>query len=77
MRCKSRNGIIRWQISKSINVILCSFAQPLTVSEIYKFKIVDLQKVGQGLQFCNYTIRWQMSKYINVIFTFFFIFAKI
>ena len=34
IRCKSRYGIIRWQKSKSVRVVLCIFAPALTVSEM-------------------------------------------
>ena len=42
-----RNGVIRWQISKSIKVVLRIFTPALAVSEILSFQIVDLQKIGQ------------------------------
>ena len=44
------------------------FALALTVSEILKFFICYLQKVGNGygVHFRNNTIRWQMSYSTNV-----------
>ena len=44
----TRNVIIRWQISKSVKVVMCIFAQDLTASGILTFQFVYLQKVGQG-----------------------------
>ena len=46
-KCKTRNGIIRWQISKSIKVVGCMFELALAVSEILPFKKNELEKVGK------------------------------
>ena len=46
--CKFRNGIICWQISKSVKIVRPIFALSFTVSEILKFLIFNRQNVGQG-----------------------------
>ena len=51
VRCNFRNGISRWQISKTIKVVLCIFAVAFTISDILTFNIFDLQKVGQGAEY--------------------------
>ena len=49
IKCNFHNGIIRWQISKSIQVVLCIFALALTVSEILNFfYFLPSKIVGQG-----------------------------
>ena len=63
------NGIIRWQISKSLKVVSRMSALALTYSEILTFQDFDLQKVGQ-MNFLQLIIRWQKSKSINVSYTF-------
>ena len=59
----------------SLKDVSCNFAQALTVSDILTFKIVDIQKVGQGhvVQFSQLTISWQMSKstYVSHTFSYF------
>ena len=49
----------------------------LTISAIFTFQIVHLEKAGQGheVQFRNNVIRWQMSVY-KCLFFIFFIFCK-
>ena len=44
----NHNGAIRWRISTSAKVIWQIFAKALTVSQILKFKICQLENVGQG-----------------------------
>ena len=62
--CNFRNGIIRWQISKSVKVVLCIIALALAVSEILTFQIFYLKKYVKVTEcnFRNYAIRWQKSK---------------
>ena len=43
-----RNDPVRWQISTCINFILEHFSLDLSVFEILKFAIFELEKVGQG-----------------------------
>ena len=46
------------------------FTQALIISEIFTFKMFEVQKVGQD-QYCNfrnYALRWQMYKSANAIF---------
>ena len=44
MICNFRNVANQWQISESIEVVLCIFTLALTISDF------DLQNVGQGHQ---------------------------
>ena len=42
-----RSGVIRWQISTSVKVSTL-FTLSLTISEILRFEMFDLENVGQG-----------------------------
>ena len=53
IRCKSCNGIIGLQISKSIKSLLCIFALALAVSEILTFEDVHLQPKVDKVQEYN------------------------
>ena len=49
------NGVIRWQISKHVKVVLCIFLLGLTVNEILSFEIFNLEKQVRSLS-VNFTM---------------------
>ena len=58
MEYNCRNGLIRWKVSKVIEIVPCIYALAVIVSGIFTFQMFDLEKVGQGpraqfLQSCH------------------------
>ena len=49
IRCNVHTSIIRWQITQSVKVIICSFAPVLTVSEILKFTFRSKSRLGSTI----------------------------
>ena len=60
MMCKFRNGVVRWQISKSIKLVPLHFY----AHRFRYIKFVDLKKYIKvtSTVFRNDTVRWEMSK---------------
>ena len=62
MEYKFCNGVLRWQMSNTTEVVPRIFVPALTVSDILTFQLFDPQKVGQGdgVHLRNEAIRLQV-----------------